>query len=162
MIRNKIYLLAFALAITLATTGAEQEQTMDHDQEWISDNMIGQPPANASRVDCARFWLEKAMELHEIHIDDPSTTTNESQIELMDQITNAYNCVQRSANTTENATDQAELDCVRPWLEMAMELHDLHLREPGTATNESQDELMDQISRAHMCITGEDTMRTDH
>lgn len=52
-----------------------------------------------ARLDCARLWLEKAMELHELHLKDATTTTNESQIELMNQITRAYECV-----TGENAT----------------------------------------------------------
>lgn len=56
----------------------------------------------------------------------------------------------------QNASDaQARLDCARFWLEQAMELHDLHLRDPTTATEESQIELMDQIMRAHECVTGE-------
>lgn len=52
-----------------------------------------------TRLDCARFWLEKAAELHDLHLRDVTTTTNESQIELMDQITNALKCV-----TGENVT----------------------------------------------------------
>lgn len=52
-----------------------------------------------ARLDCTRFWLEKAMELHELHLKDATTTTNESQIELMNRITRAYECV-----TGENAT----------------------------------------------------------
>jgi hypothetical protein len=52
-----------------------------------------------ARLDCARFWLEKAMELHDLHLRDPTTTTDESQIELMNQITRAYECV-----TGENVT----------------------------------------------------------
>jgi hypothetical protein len=76
--------------------------------------LIGECPANGTcyiaeqvqnassaqtRLDCARFWLEKAMGLHELHLRDATTTTNESQIELMDQITNAFECV-----TGENVT----------------------------------------------------------
>ncbi len=56
----------------------------------------------------------------------------------------------------QNASDaQVRLDCARFWLEQAMELHDLHLRDPTTATEESQIELMDQITRAYECVTGE-------
>lgn len=53
------------------------------------------------RLDCARFWLEKAMELHELHLKDPTTTTNESQIELMNQITRAYECITGESVTSE-------------------------------------------------------------
>ncbi|HSD57675.1 MAG TPA: hypothetical protein VLB04_05795 [Methanotrichaceae archaeon] len=54
-----------------------------------------------ARLDCARIWLEKAMNLHDLHLRDPTTTTDESQIELMDQITRAYECV-----TGENMTSE--------------------------------------------------------
>jgi hypothetical protein len=80
----------------------------------MMQSVIGECPANRTcyiaeqvqnassaqtRLDCARFWLEKAMGLHELHLRDATTTTNESQIELMDQITKAFECV-----TGENVT----------------------------------------------------------
>ena len=52
-----------------------------------------------ARLDCARFWLEKAIKLHEVRLKDPSTATNESQMEMMDQMMRAYECV-----TGENVT----------------------------------------------------------
>lgn len=55
-----------------------------------------------SRLECTRFWLKKAVDLHELHLRDPTTTTNASQMELMDQITRAYECV-----TGENVTVEA-------------------------------------------------------
>lgn len=45
------------------------------------------------RLKCAEEWLKKAIELHELHMKDPKTTTDESQMELMQQIKNAYDCV---------------------------------------------------------------------
>ncbi|MCU0637511.1 MAG: hypothetical protein MUE87_02660 [Methanothrix sp.] len=80
----------------------------------ILEPVVGECPSNGTcyiaeqfqnasstqtRLDCARFWLEKAMELHDLHLRDSSTTTNDSQIELMDQITKAFECV-----TGENVT----------------------------------------------------------
>ena len=50
---------------------------------------------------------------------------------------------------------QARLDCARPWAERAMQLHDLHLRDPSTTTDESQRELMDYIMNTRACLTGE-------
>lgn len=46
-----------------------------------------------ARLDCAQFWLEKAIKLHEIHLKDPSTATNESQMEMMDQMMRASECI---------------------------------------------------------------------
>lgn len=59
--------------------------------------MMGQGmmmPANLkSKIDCAIPWLEKAITLHELHMKDPTTTTEQSQMELMDQIKKAYECL---------------------------------------------------------------------
>lgn len=46
-----------------------------------------------AKIDCAVPWLEKAIALHELHMKDPSTTTEQSQLELMDQIKKAYECL---------------------------------------------------------------------
>jgi hypothetical protein len=59
---------------------------------YIVEQVRNASPAQ-TMLDCARFWLGKAMELHDLHLRDPTTTTNESQIELMNQITKAYECV---------------------------------------------------------------------
>jgi len=46
-----------------------------------------------SKLNCAQQWLKKAIDLHELHMKDPTTTTDVSQMELMDQITKAYGCI---------------------------------------------------------------------
>jgi hypothetical protein len=46
-----------------------------------------------SKLECAEQWLKKAIDLHELHMKDPTTTTDASQIELMDQIKKAYGCI---------------------------------------------------------------------
>ncbi len=43
-----------------------------------------------SKIACATPWLEKAVALHDLHLKDPTTTTEESQLELMEQIMKAY------------------------------------------------------------------------
>jgi len=57
---------------------------------------------------------------------------------------------------------QARLDCARPWLAAAMELHDLHLKDPTTTSEASQLELMDQITKAYECVTGEKLAEMGH
>ena len=59
--------------------------------------------AAQARLDCAQFWLEQAIEMHEMHLKDPSTATNESQLEMMDQMMRAYECIV-GENMTENMT----------------------------------------------------------
>ena len=46
-----------------------------------------------SKLTCAEQWLKKAIDLHELHMKDPTTTTDASQMELMDQIKKAYGCI---------------------------------------------------------------------
>ena len=46
-----------------------------------------------SKLKRAEQWLKKAVDLHELHMDDPTTTTDASQMELMDQIKKAYGCI---------------------------------------------------------------------
>ena len=46
-----------------------------------------------SKLKCAEQWLKKAIDLHELHMKDPTTTTDASQMELMDQIKKAYGCI---------------------------------------------------------------------
>jgi hypothetical protein len=43
--------------------------------------------------------------------------------------------------------------CAAQWLKKALDLHELHMKDPKTATEASQRELMEQIKRAYDCIT---------
>ncbi len=45
------------------------------------------------KLTCAEQWLKKAIDLHELHMKDPATTTDASQMELMDRIKKAYGCI---------------------------------------------------------------------
>ncbi len=49
--------------------------------------------ASQAKLTCAGQWLKKAIDLHELHMKDPKTTTDASQMELMDQIKKAYGCI---------------------------------------------------------------------
>ena len=55
-------------------------------------NMPGMDDSQ-SKLKCAEQWLKKAIDLHELHMKDPTTTTDASQMELMDQIKKAYGCI---------------------------------------------------------------------
>jgi hypothetical protein len=46
-----------------------------------------------SKLACAEQWLTKAIELHEVHMKDPKTATEASQMEMMDQMKQAYGCI---------------------------------------------------------------------
>src|ERR1035437_5430501 len=46
-----------------------------------------------SKLKCAEQWLKKAIDLHEVHLKDPKTATEASQMEMMDQMKKAYGCI---------------------------------------------------------------------
>jgi len=54
--------------------------------------MMGGMSAEA-KMKCAEEWLKKAIELHEVHIKDPRTATESSQMEMMEQMKRAYECI---------------------------------------------------------------------
>ena len=56
------------------------------------------------KMKCAEQWLKKAIDLHEIHIKDPKTATEASQMEMMEQMENAYKCITTGLETTETPT----------------------------------------------------------
>lgn len=52
---------------------------------------------------------------------------------------------------------QAKLKCAEVWLKKAIDLHEMHIKDPKTATEASQMEMMDQMKKAYECITGSKT-----
>jgi hypothetical protein len=58
------------------------------------------------KVKCAEEWLKKAIDLHEVHIKDPKTATEASQMEMMDQMKKAYECI--TATSSEKAVTPAQ------------------------------------------------------
>ncbi len=57
----------------------------------------------------------------------------------------------------ETGDSQAKLKCVEEWLKKAIDLHEIHIKDPKTATEASQMEMMDQMKKAYECITDADT-----
>ncbi|MBI5074511.1 MAG: hypothetical protein HZB62_05010 [Nitrospirae bacterium] len=55
---------------------------------------------------------------------------------------------------TGNGDPQAKLACAEQWLKKAIDLHEVHMKDPKTATEASQMEMMDQMKKAYGCITG--------
>ena len=46
-----------------------------------------------AKVKCAEEWIKKAIDLHEVHIKDSKTATEASQMEMMEQMKKAYECI---------------------------------------------------------------------
>ncbi len=60
------------------------------------------------KLECAEQWLKKAIDLHEIHIKNPKTATEASQMEMMEQMRNAYECITTGLETTEPPAKKQE------------------------------------------------------
>ena len=150
--------------------------------EAMTSSMIKEKLANKScynasssqaNLDCARLWLEKAIKLHAMHLENPKSVTNESQMEMMDQMKQAKNYLSGEKmnmsmmdRAAENKSAEYEhpyaisalmrLECSDFWLDEAIKLHAMHLKNPKIATNESQIRLMAQMVRANRYLAGED------
>lgn len=48
--------------------------------------------------------------------------------------------------------DKQKIECAELWLRLAIDLHVIHLKYPDTATQESQEEMMDYMVNAYRCI----------
>lgn len=70
----------------------DMAQMKEKMQKMMSMGMMGMDDSQ-SKLTCAGQWLKKAIDLHELHMKDPKTTTDASQMELMDQIKKAYGCI---------------------------------------------------------------------
>ncbi len=68
--------------------------------------MMGMGDSQA-RLKCAEEWLKRAIDLYELHMKDPKTTTEASQMELMNQIKKAYECIKGGEGDREGRAQKA-------------------------------------------------------
>ena len=59
-----------------------------------------------SKLKCTEQWLKKAIDLHELHMKDPKTMTEASQVELMDQMKKAYDCITKTGTEKSEASKE--------------------------------------------------------
>ena len=72
----------------------EKMQKIMSMRSTMMGGMMGQPgDVSQCRLSCAEQWLKKAIDLHEVHIEHPKTATEASQMEMMDQMKKAYECI---------------------------------------------------------------------
>lgn len=72
----------------------KMQKMMSMCKGMMMGGMMVQPSDDSQcRLTCAEQWLKKAIDLHEIHIKDPKTATEASQMEMMDQMKKAYECI---------------------------------------------------------------------
>jgi len=131
---------------------AADNKTAGYDRPYIISDM--------TRCDCSCFWLDEAVKLHEMHVKNPETATSESQMRLMVQMTRANGYLEGKGMDMEMAKNasfsQDNVNFTDLWLEKAIKLHAMHLKNPEAATNESQMRLMNEMMRARECTAGKD------
>ena len=127
--------------------------------------------SSQANFDCACLYLEKAIKLHAMHLEKPKSVTNESQMEMMDQMKQAKKYLaEEKMNMAMMGTCNESAEYEHPyaisalmrleysgfWLDEAIKLHAMHMKNPKIATNESQIRLMAQMVRANRYLAGED------
>jgi hypothetical protein len=65
------------------------------------------------KLKCAALWLKKAIDLHEIHLKDPKTATEASQMEMTDQMKMAYGCITGTGSEM-NGSPSKEVESKEP------------------------------------------------
>ncbi|PIV66586.1 MAG: hypothetical protein COS10_05505 [Nitrospirae bacterium CG01_land_8_20_14_3_00_44_22] len=86
--------IVFAVLFIFSVSAyAQMGEGMKPEQKGqMGQGMMGGMPAQA-KMKCAEEWLKKAIDLHEVHLKDPKTATEASQMEMMEQMKKAYECV---------------------------------------------------------------------
>ena len=77
----------------MAQMKEKMQKMMSMCKGMMVGGMAGQASNPQCRMSCAEQWLKKAIDLHEIHIKDPKTATEASQMEMMEQMKKAYECL---------------------------------------------------------------------
>ncbi len=78
----------------MAQMKEKMQKMMSMCKGMMVGGMMGEPSdVSQCRLTCSEQWLKKAIDLHEIHIKDPKTATEASQMEMMDQMKKAYECI---------------------------------------------------------------------
>lgn len=87
---KKLIIILVILSVLSISAYAQMGGQM---KQGMMGGMMGQTSDCQSRIKCAEQWLKKAIDLHEIHLKDPKTATEASQMEMMDQMEKAYDCL---------------------------------------------------------------------
>ncbi|WP_292387865.1 hypothetical protein [Methanosarcina sp. UBA5] len=170
---------------TCETSSTEKMESMMEEKscnETMTGSMMREKLANKNcynessseaNFDRANLWLKKAIKLHAMHLENPKSVTNESQMEMMDEMKQAKKYLAGEkmnmgmmSRATGNISAEYEhpyviptlmrLECSEFWLDEAIKLHAMHMKNPKIATNESQVRLMVQMVRANRYLARED------
>jgi hypothetical protein len=151
----------------------KEEKMESMKEEKLANKSCYNESSSQANFDYARVYLEKAIKLHAMHLENPKMATNESQMKMMDEMKQAKKYLTGEkmnmgmmGRAAENMSAEYEhpyamsalmrLECCDFWLDKAIKLHKMHMKNPKIATNESQIRLMAQMVRANRYLAGED------
>ena len=169
---NKIWFISLIILMLTATSGFAQtdsgtqgeqkgemkQQGMKMDEEMMKQMMDKHQPMMkqmmADKKDMMQMMLDM-MSMQEKIIKGSKASEKKQMKKNIVQMKEKMQMMMSKPMDMPGMDDsQSKLKCAEPWLKKAIDLHDVHLKDPKTATESSQMEMMDQMKKAYDCITG--------
>lgn len=114
MKRTGVGLCSLFLGMLFVSSSFAQMGSMMGEQKGkMSMGMMTGAGDAQAKLACAEQWLKKAIDLHELHIKDPRTATEASQMEMMDQMKKSYGCI-AATGTDMSGTQSKEVEGKEP------------------------------------------------
>jgi len=127
--------------------GKIQQQGMKMDEEMMKQMM-------ADKKDMLQMMMDM-MNIQEKIIKEPKAAEKKQMMKNIAQMKEKMQKMMSKPMDMPGMDDSpSKLKCAEPWLKKAIDLHEVHLKDPKTATEASQMEMMDQMKKAYDCITG--------
>lgn len=104
---KKLAIVFAVLFVFSVSAHAQMGEGMKPEQKGqMGQGMMKGMQAQA-KVKCEE-WLKEAIDLHEVHIKDPKTATNASQMKMMEQMKKAYECIISSSKIESAPSKETE------------------------------------------------------
>ena len=138
--------------------GKMQQQGMKMDEEMMKQMMEKCQPMMkqmmADKKDTMQMMMDM-MNMQEKMIKGPKAAEKKQMMKNIAQMKEKMQKMISMPMDMPGMDDsQSKLKCAEPWLKKAIDLHEVHLKHPKTATEASQMEMMDQMKKAYGCIAG--------
>ena len=138
--------------------GEMKQQGMKMDEEMMKQMMEKHQPMMkqmmADKKDMMQMMMDM-MNMQEKMLRGPKAAEKKQMMKNMAQMKEKMQMMMSMPMDMPGMDDsQSKLKCAEPWLKKAIDLHEIHLKDPKTATEASQMEMMDQMKKAYGCIKG--------
>ena len=144
----------FVLALTGRYSFAQMDSGMKMDEETMKPMMEQMKVDDMMKKEMMKM-MKEMMNMQEKMMKGPKAAEKKQMMKDMAQMKEKMQkMMSMDMNKTGMDDPQAKLKCTEEWLKKAIDLHELHMKDPTTTTDASQMELMEQIKKAYGCITG--------